>query len=97
VLVTVFNDDMRDESMTLAHRLRSKGIRAELYMTDSKLRLGKQFGHADKKGIPIVAVMGPDEVAQDIVTLKRLRDGEEVTVKRGEAAAKVRDLLGLSS
>lgn len=94
VLVTVFNEDMRDEATALAMRLRNAGIRAELYMTDSRLKLGKQFGHADKKGIPIVAVMGPDEVANDIVSLKRLKDGQEVTVKRGEAADKVRELLG---
>ena len=94
VLVTVFNDEMRDEATALAMRLRNAGVRAELYMTDSRLKLGKQFGHADKKGIPIVAVMGPDEVEQDIVSLKRLKDGKEITVKRGEAADKIRELLG---
>ncbi|GAB5491343.1 MAG: histidine--tRNA ligase [Phototrophicaceae bacterium] len=93
VLVTVFNDEMRDEATALAMRLRNAGVRAELYMTDSRLKLGKQFGHADKKGIPIVAVMGPDEVEQDIVSLKRLKDGKEITVKRGEAADKIRELL----
>lgn len=93
VLVTVFSEEMRDEATALAMRLRNAGVRAELYMTDSRLKLGKQFGHADKKGIPIVAVMGPDEVANDIVSLKRLRDGKEVSVKRGEAADKVRELL----
>ncbi|MEM9953639.1 MAG: histidine--tRNA ligase [Chloroflexota bacterium] len=95
VLVTVFNDDMRDESAALAMRLRQAGIKAELYMTDSRLKLGKQFGHADKKGIPIVAVMGPDEAEADEVSLKRLRDGHEVKVKRGTAADKVRELLGI--
>jgi len=94
VLVTVFNDEMRDEAAKLAMRLRKAGIRAELYMTDSRLKLGKQFGHADKKSIPIVAVMGPDEAANDEVSLKRLSNGEEVKVKRGEAADKVRELLG---
>ncbi|MEO1166529.1 MAG: His/Gly/Thr/Pro-type tRNA ligase C-terminal domain-containing protein, partial [Chloroflexota bacterium] len=93
VLVTVFNREMQDEATALAMRLRNGGIRTEVYMSDSRLKLGKQFGHADKKGIPIVAVMGPDEVEQDIVTLKRLQDGTEVTVKRGEAADKVRELL----
>ena len=94
VLVTVFNDEMREEATKLAMRLRKAGIKAELYMTDSRLKLGKQFGHADKKGIPIVAIMGPDEAANDEVSLKRLSDGQEVKVKRGEAAAKVRELLG---
>lgn len=94
VLVTIFNKEMIEEATALAMRLRNGGINAELYMSDSRLKLGKQFGHADKKGIPIVAVMGPDEVEQDILSLKRLRDGMEVTVKRGEAADKVRELIG---
>ncbi len=94
VLVTVFNDDMREEATKLAMRLRNAGIKAELYMTDSRLKLGKQFGHADKKGIPIVAIMGPDEAANDEVSLKRLSDGNEIKVKRGEAATKIKELLG---
>jgi histidyl-tRNA synthetase len=93
VLVSVFNRDCQEESAALANRLRKAGIRTELYMTDSKLRLGKQFGHADKKGIPVVAVMGPDEIDKEIVTLKRLSDGTEVTVEQGEAAAQVMEWL----
>jgi histidyl-tRNA synthetase len=93
VLVTVFSEEMQAESAAFAMRLREAGIRTELYMSDGKFKLGKQFTHADKKAIPIVAVMGPDEAAKDIATLKRLKDGSEVSVKRGEAAAKIRELL----
>jgi histidyl-tRNA synthetase len=93
VLVTVFDESTQDESAALAMRLRKAGIRTELYMSDSKFKLGKQFGHADKKGIPIVAIMGSDEIEQDIVKLKRLSDGKEITVKRGAAANTVRELL----
>jgi histidyl-tRNA synthetase len=93
VLVTVFNEQTQGESAALAQRLRNAGVRAELYMTDSKLKLGKQFNYADKKGIPLVAVMGTDEIAQDIVSLKRLSDGTEVKVKRGDAAAKIKEML----
>jgi histidyl-tRNA synthetase len=92
-LVTVFDDETQAESAMLAARLRAGGVRTELYMSDSKYKLGKQFGYADKKNIPVVAVMGPDEIAQDVVTLRRLRDGHEVTVKRGEAAQQIRDWL----
>lgn len=95
VLMTVFNEETLEESTAMATRLRKAGLKTELYMSDSKLRLGKQFGHADKKGIPIVAVMGPDEIEKDVVTLRRLRDGEEQTVKRGEAATVVQGWLGL--
>lgn len=95
VLVTLFSEDMRTEATRLAARLRAGGIKTELFMEDR--RLGKQFAHADKKGIPVVAVMGPDEAAADQVSLKRLRDGHEVSVPRGEAVQTVRELLGAGS
>lgn len=94
VLVTVFNKETQGDAATLAMRLRKAGINTELYMTDSKLKLGKQFGHADKKGIPIVAIMGSDEIEQNVVRLKCLNDGKEVTVKQDETAETVRELLG---
>jgi histidyl-tRNA synthetase len=93
VLVTVFSEEMQGESAALAMRLREAGVRTELYMSDGKMKLGNQFKHADKKAIPIVAIMGPDEAANDIVKLKRLQDGTETSVKRGDAAAKIRELL----
>lgn len=91
VLVTVFNEDTREASTRLTADLRAAGLRTELYLDDKKL--GKQFNHADKKGIPVVVILGPDEVAAGMVNLKRLRDGQEVTVGRGEAAMKIQALL----
>jgi histidyl-tRNA synthetase len=91
VLVTVFNEDTRRASMKSANQLRNAGIKTELHFEARKI--GKQFGHADKKGIPIVAVAGPDEIEQGIVTLRRLRDGKEFTIAMDQAAEKVNDLL----
>lgn len=93
VLVTIFGEDTRTESTRLAAMLRQAGIRTELYMSEGKLKLGKQFEHADKKGIPIVAVLGSDEIARGVVKLKRMADGTEMTVSAGEAAARIRALL----
>ena len=93
VLVTVFNDDTRSASAKLAAKLRQAGIRTELYMDDGRLKLGKQFNHADKKGIPLVAIMGPDEIEKNIVSVKRLRDGNEITVDMDQVTEKIRDLM----
>ncbi len=91
VLVTIFNTELRDQSHALAAELRSAQIKTELYMQDRAV--GKQIGYADKKGIPVVALLGPDEVAQGIVKFKRLRDGAEISAPRPEAAAAVQALL----
>ncbi|MFN8372077.1 MAG: histidine--tRNA ligase [Anaerolineae bacterium] len=90
-LVTVFNADTRAESTRLAAELRAAGINTELYLQDRNL--GKQFAYADKKGIPLAATLGGDEIAAGTVKLKRLSDGTEITTPRAEAAARIRELL----
>lgn len=92
VLVAVFNEETRPESTRLAAELRAQDIQTELFMQDRNL--GKQFTYADKKHIPLVAILGPEEISQNCVRLKRLSDGQEVTVGRAQAATKVRELLG---
>jgi histidyl-tRNA synthetase len=90
-LVTIFGDETRAESTQLAAELRAAGVRTELYLQDKNI--GKQINYADKKGIPVVALLGSDEIAQGNVKFKRLRDGEEMTVARAGAADAVRTLL----
>ena len=91
VLVTVFGDDTRREATKLTAELRASGIKTEQYMEDKTL--GRQFQHADKRGIPLVAILGSDEIKAGVVKLKRLSDGAEVSVERGQAAAQVAALL----
>ena len=92
VYVAVFGPDTRPEATALAAELRAAGIATELALTDKGV--GKQIGAADKKGVPVVALLGADEIAAGTVKLKRLRDGEEVTVPRAGAAQAVQTLLG---
>lgn len=91
VFVSVFDEATRAESLRLASELRNAGINTELSMDDKKL--GKQFNVADKKGIPVVAVLGPDEINGGVVTLRRLKDGQEITAERAIVAEKARELL----
>jgi histidyl-tRNA synthetase len=94
VLVTVFDDSARVESAKLAAELRAAGIRTELYMLDRPL--GRQIGSADKKGVPLVTILGADEIAAGAVKFKRLADGYEESVQRDQAAAAVKRLLGMA-
>ncbi|MCS7070435.1 MAG: His/Gly/Thr/Pro-type tRNA ligase C-terminal domain-containing protein, partial [Anaerolinea sp.] len=91
VFVAVFNETTRPAATRLAADLRAAGVRTELYLQDKNL--GKQMSYADKKGIPVVALPGEDEIAAGAVKLKRLRDGHEVTVPLAEAPSAVRALL----
>jgi histidyl-tRNA synthetase len=90
-MVLVFNSDVRQECAKIATELRANGVRTELYLQDK--HMSKQFKHADRKNIPVVVIAGPDEVENGVVTLRRLRDGQEITAKRGEIAQEIRRLL----
>ena len=44
----------------------------------------KQMGYADAKGIPFVAIVGGDEMAQNKVMLKNMTTGEQQLVELEE-------------
>ena len=94
VLVTVFNQDTRGASMRIADSLRQAGVNTELYLPSRKL--GRQFQYADKKRIPVVAIIGPDELEAGVIKLRRLADGKETTAPLTGAVAAARQLLSLS-
>ncbi|MGH9310069.1 MAG: histidine--tRNA ligase [Vicinamibacterales bacterium] len=85
VLVTLFEGEDVAEALRLARDLRAAGVRVEVYPEPDKL--GKQFKYAAAAGIPHVTVMGSDERARDIVTIKDMKTGEQRTVPRSTPAA----------
>ena len=91
VLVTTFEGQNPAESLRIAGELRQAGLKAEWYPQGE--RLPKQLKFADRQGIPLIVIQGPDEAAANEVTLKDLRRREQVRLPRGELAARVRALL----
>jgi histidyl-tRNA synthetase len=91
-MVTLFNEDMIGPSLGLVMTLRRAAINAEIYL-DARRDLRRQIQYADKRGIPIVAFLGPDEVAQGKVNLRRVSTNEQVTVDQADVAAAVSRLL----
>ncbi len=83
VLVTLFGADLVPQTLALAARLRQAGINAEQVLEPD--RLGKQIRYADRRGIPYVAILGPDELAADQVVLKDLATGEQQAYSVDEA------------
>lgn len=79
VLVTIFSPDMWKQSLKLALNLRNQGINTEIY-PDNTVKLDKQLKYADKKGIPYVAIIGPNEAKENKVTLKDLNTKEQKTI-----------------
>jgi histidyl-tRNA synthetase len=89
VMVTIWNEDSINESIAVAHELRSAGLRVDLYPEADKV--GKQFKYASSRGIRFVAVLGDDERARGEVAIKDMKSGEQRSVGRAEVAAVLRD------
>ncbi|MEZ0395868.1 MAG: histidine--tRNA ligase [Anaerolineales bacterium] len=92
VLVTVFDASLWLDSLRLAAELRQAGLNVTCYPEPAKLP--RQFKFADRMGMRVVVVCGPDEAAAAQVTLKNLGDGSQVRVRRAEAAESIRRMLG---
>jgi histidyl-tRNA synthetase len=74
--------------LTFATELRDAGLRVELYpeapIEDGKKVGDKQFKYASARGIPFVAVIGVDELANDTVAIKNMKTGEQKSVPRAD-------------
>ncbi|MFZ5515302.1 MAG: histidine--tRNA ligase [Candidatus Zhuqueibacterota bacterium] len=87
VLVTMFDEDTKKLSLQITRRLRDAGINTEVFFETGGLK--KQFKYADKKGIPYVIILGPDEVARNEVMLKNMISGEQTTTTLENVIAKL--------
>jgi histidyl-tRNA synthetase len=85
VLVTLFEGEDPAEALRLAGELRQAGLRVEVYPEPDKL--GKQFKYASAAAIARVAVLGADERARGVVTIKDMRSGEQQPIPRAELPA----------
>lgn len=92
VLVTVFNAETRWDAAQAATDLRRHGIAAELYVGDSSLK--GQLKHANKRGYPWVVIVGPDEAAKNVITLRDTRSWASETLPAADAADRIRAAIG---
>lgn len=69
-------------STKIIAQIRNRGISAELYPENAKLK--KQFTYAEKKNIPYIVFVGEQEIADGTVTVKDLTSGEQKTISIDE-------------
>jgi histidyl-tRNA synthetase len=91
VLVTLFNRDCADESISTALMLREAGLRTQVYFDPDPLR--EQIGYAVKKGIPVLLIAGPDELAQGKLAVRDLRLKRQELVPIEDTAEWIKKLL----
>ncbi len=78
VLVLAIEDGLSPSYHRIARALRSAGIAAEVY--PEKRKLAQQFTYAERKGIPLAVILGPEETASGTAQLRDLVARESSTV-----------------
>jgi histidyl-tRNA synthetase len=91
ILVTTFGDELQEDALNLATELRNAGFKAEWYPQSAKLN--RQLKYADKQRIPLVAIIGPEEVQSNSITIKNLVLGSQDSVSRAELFSYLKTLL----
>lgn len=88
VLVTQMDAAQMPAYLAVASELRNAGIATEVVLEGGKL--GKQFKYADRAGIRFVVVLGEDEIAKGVVTVKDLRREDQFEVARADLVKTLR-------
>ena len=83
VLFVTFGQDEQDYALPLLAQLRKAGIRAEVY-PEAGAKMKKQISYANAKQIPFVVVIGSEEMATGMVSLKNMVTGEQIKVNANE-------------
>ena len=75
VLISNFDKLAELYALPLLRKLREAGIASELYPSPAKLK--KQLTYADNKKIPYVVLVGEEEIAAGLFSLKDMQTGEQ--------------------
>ncbi len=92
VMVTVFSESLWPAALKLSSELRAKGLNVLTYPEPVKLQ--KQLKYADRMGVRVAVMLGPDELERGEVALKSLATSEQIVVDRSTAMEAIQKLLG---
>lgn len=88
VLVSQMDEARLPLYLALANELRAGGLNTEVQLEPRKL--ARQFQYADRAGIRFVVIVGEDEEARGVVSVKDLRRAEQFEVARSDLARTLR-------
>ncbi len=91
VLVVPMSAEQQGYAISVATQLRASGIRTQLYTEQKKFKA--KINYAVKLGIPYAMFLGETEEQEQVVAIKDLGKGEQVTVKLEDAVAIVKEYL----
>ena len=80
-------------AIALAQALRVGGLKVQLYGEQKKFK--QKMAYANKLGVPYAVLLGEDEIAEGVCSVKNMATGEQVKLTPAEAAAYIKE--GLSA
>lgn len=83
ILVTIFSPELVPKSREIGRKLRQEGINTEVYI-EPEAKLDKQLKYADRKNIPYIIIIGPEEIKKKVVTLRNMKakSQKQLTLKQ---------------
>ena len=78
-------------AIALAQQLRASGLKVQLYGEQKKFK--QKMAYANKLGVPFAVLLGEDEIAEGMCSVKNMTTGEQVKLNPAEAAAHIRNTL----
>ena len=82
-------------AIALAEELRLGGLRVQLYGEQKKFK--QKMAYANKLGVPFAVLLGEDEIAEGMCSVKNMLSGEQVKLAPGDAAAFIRNTLSANN
>ncbi|MBT3209187.1 MAG: histidine--tRNA ligase [Bacteroidetes bacterium] len=75
LMIVNFGDEVLLNSLQLLEKLRKENIKAELYPDSIKVK--KQLNYANKRNVEYIAMLGQDEIANNLISLKNMKTGDQ--------------------
>ena len=82
-------------AIALAEQLRGFGLRVQLYGEAKKFK--QKMAYADKLGVPFAVLLGEDEIAEGVCSVKNMLSGEQVKLSAADAAAFIKGALAANN
>ncbi len=90
VLVLPMTENLGN-AVALAETLRQSGLRVQLYSEQKKFK--QKMAYADKVGVPFAVLLGEDEIAEGVCSVKNMVTGEQNKFAPADAALHITDAL----
>lgn len=91
VYIATLDQETKRRGLKLVQKLRNSGLKTEIDYLEKSLQ--GQLGYADRYGADITAILGPQELSADEITLRNMETGKQTLVPLSDFTEKVTKLL----